>query len=420
MSTLMVGQPRQCPGGGTPSRIGKPPGSKNKTTLERLQRASAASSVKTDRRRSRDVPQSPEDVSNPDPSTLALGVDACLPQHEGDRYLKELPVTPNYYYPFPASSDVDFVSFEAAPNEDLQCSVAESVVDPNKGDANSIDPINIELLDFGGLPCPAPELPWMGASGDTALASDTDQQLCSGSPDIGILLAGMLQVDSLRWIDSSLSAYSHSLSGTGTSVSLRSVAARLEEAPKPGLKSFGVDLESYPATCQCMQQYIDVLCQLQGIGKRQRPVKVDTLLTCADVTLGTIEQYNRCTSCLDDASVVMQLLVVFQTLVSWTKGACDACSDLSYDMTMRFGQHDLSAEERDVITSTLLTRLLSRIVTALKAILARIERMTRNRQAKAPCGQADTEIEDYRQLFVALLQRCHQLMRQLGMKTSLS
>ena len=106
------------------------------------------------------------------------------------------------------------------------------------------------------------------------------------------------------------------MTGIAGSRTLDSVAARLEE----GLGSEAVteqqERSATLSSCRCSRKYSEVMSQLQSIEERQRPVKLDTLLTCANVVLPKVDGH-QCPECLLDTRVSMQLNTIFQTLLTW-------------------------------------------------------------------------------------------------------
>ena len=160
---------------------------------------------------------------------------------------------------------------------------------------------------------------------------------------------------------------------TGKLNSLEIVATRLEQNASP------MDTRTqqrHTILCQCLQMYADVICKLQLIEKRQQPVQVDILLTCANLVSATVESQFECTRCLHDPCVTVQLVMIFQKMLSWFHRQCHSPDGASSDIHISIGQYLTTKEEYSIIKSTLLSKALERIRALLRLTSTRIERAT--------------------------------------------
>ena len=196
------------------------------------------------------------------------------------------------------------------------------------------------------------------------------------------------------------------------SISLDTVAARLEKTAGPMIPDF----EPRQSTlCQCLRKYADILCSLQTIEKRQRPVQIDTFLTCSNLVLNMTENQLRCPHCLYDSCVAMQLVMVFQTIFTWSQGQCHYSSGTpAPDLRLTLGQHEMTEDEYDFVKSALVARVLEKTSTLLKSIVSRIERLRLNRQGKQSWGYEGAEFGNVQQLVGSLLQSSTVLSNRLA------
>ena len=150
-------------------------------------------------------------------------------------------------------------------------------------------------------------------------------------------------------------------------------------------------VEQQPTLSQCLRKYADVLCKLNPIEKRQRPVQVDTLLTCADLVLKSTENQLKCIHCLHDSYVAMQLLMIFQTLLTWSQSQSDCAGTPTPDLRVTMGQHQMTEDECDFIKTVLVSRTLDRTSGVLRLLMSKIEDVTSNRPGKQSWGNEGAE-----------------------------
>ena len=173
-------------------------------------------------------------------------------------------------------------------------------------------------------------------------------------------------------------------------------------------------VEQQPTLCQCLRKYADVLCKLKTIEKRQRPVRVDTLLTCANLVLNITENQLKCIHCLHDSYVAMQLVMIFQTLLTWSQSQSNYASTPTPDLRVTMGQHEMTEDECDFIKTALISRALDRTSGVLRLLMSRIEHVTSNRQGKQSWGNEGAEFWNVQRLVSCLVQSYGVLSKRLA------
>ena len=203
-----------------------------------------------------------------------------------------------------------------------------------------------------------------------------------------------------------------SMFGAHRPISLDTVTARLEEAAGPTITHF--EQQQQQTLCRCLREYADVLCKLQTIEKRQRPVQVDTLLTCANLVLNITENQLKCTQCLYDSCVAMQLVMVFQTIFTWSQGQCQSPGTVGTDLRVTLGQHEMTEEECSLVKTALISKALDRTSALLKSMMSRIEHVTLNQQGKPSWDHEGGELWNLQQLVNSLVQSFGGLSKRLA------
>lgn len=302
------------------------------------------------------------------------------------------PLSPLIIYPtFPDSSQ-----FVPTPQQDLlDGDHGVSFDGGNKSVLRSADPM---FPDFEELGRAESRRPWADAPDGcwNSPPLSTNQQLSSGPADT----------------DSPLSAYSHSsVFEANNSVSLDTVVARLEETAGSTITHFK---QRQTTLCRCLQKYADVLCKLQTIEKRQRPVQVDTLLTCVNLVLNITKNQLKCTKCLDDSYVVIQLGMIFQTIFTWFQGQCPSPGIPTTDLRVTLGQHEMTEEECSFVKTALVSKALERTSAILKLMMSRIEYITLNRQEKQSWGHEGADFWNIQQFLSSLVQSFGVLSKRLA------
>ena len=172
--------------------------------------------------------------------------------------------------------------------------------------------------------------------------------------------------------------------------------------------------QSLDQQCQCLRKYTDVSSQLQNIENRQRPVRTDTLLTCTNIVLNNTAQQFRCTQCLYDSRVLMQLVMIFQTIFTWTQGQGHAPNDPCPDLRMTMGRHQMTREEFSFVRMALIFRTLDRVSAVLKAMMSRIDHITTNRRVKQSSGYEGMEFQNLQQFTSSLMHKFSALTKRLA------
>ena len=200
-------------------------------------------------------------------------------------------------------------------------------------------------------------------------------------------------------------------------MSLDTVVARLKETSE---FTFSPSEQRQPKMCRCLQKYADVLCKLQAIENRQRPVRVDTLLTCANLVVNITEDQLKCTQCLGDSCVAMQLAMIFRTIFIWSQGQCDPLGISVPDFRVTLGQHEMTEDECSFVKGALISRALDRAAALLKVMLSRIERVAVNRQGSQSWRNEGAEFWNLQQVISSLVQSHGVLSKRLTLGQSRS
>ena len=202
---------------------------------------------------------------------------------------------------------------------------------------------------------------------------------------------------------------------------LENVAARLTAALDSRSSFLAEDAHSQPLPCSCLQKYAHVLCQLQTIEKRQFPVQADTLLTCIKLALGTTQDHPKCKHCSFDSRVLVQIIMIFQTIFTWAQSQFRGSADFLAEPAMSLGRHELTQDEMNFVKGALVARALKGIVSALKAIAARNEyaasRIQKRRSSSSSSSDGE-EYEDLHRLINSLTRRYHSLIQKLVIMTN--
>lgn len=207
------------------------------------------------------------------------------------------------------------------------------------------------------------------------------------------------------------------MSEANKQISLDTVAARLEETAASTITQ---SEQRQPTLCRCLRKYTDVLCKLQTIEKRQRPVQVDTLLTCANLVLTITENQLNCSHCLSDSCVAMQLVMIFQTIFTWSQGQCRSPSTLAPGFHMTMGHHELTEEECSFVKSALVSKAVHKTSALLKLIMSRTEHVISNGQGKESWGHEEAEFWNVQRHASSLVQKFGSLSKRLASEHSKS
>ena len=196
-------------------------------------------------------------------------------------------------------------------------------------------------------------------------------------------------------------------------VTLEKISARL--TPSPGFRSSSLTENGHSQLipCNCLQEYAHVLCQLQTIEKRQFPIQADTLLTCIKLALGKTEDHPRCKHCSFDSRVLVQIIMIFQTIFTWAQSQFRSSSDKFAEPSISLGHHELTRDEANFVKGALVARAFNGIVSALEAIAARAEYAASRIPKCASSSPDGEEYEDLQRLVKSLIRRYHLVIKKL-------
>lgn len=421
------------------ARIGKPPGSKNRKTLERLNNA-ATSQSKTESTATNDrIPTDKCSIGKSNGPSKDREVD----WHGSEPLsLFHMPQVPDAQSLSPSDDCFDFLN-------SLQSS------DPMAQEFQRMNPtIQFEKDGEYAICSTALSISDVGSPGEAgSLMSWTDSMDSCPSVCVNICgVAAMLNrtgsyvqrilwhklfqtqlelVSLMRYLlekeDTVRADRSVITAGPGSNTlqpdaaaALENVAARLTAAPDSRSSLLPEDAHSQPLPCSCLQKYAHVLCQLQTIEKRQCPVQADTLLTCIKLALGTTEDHPQCKHCCFDSRVFVQIIMIFQTIFTWAQNQFRSSADFLTEPAMSLGRHELTQDEMNFMKGALVARALKGIVSALKGIASRNEyAASRIQKRRSSSSSSDgEEYEDLQRLINSLTRRYHCLIQKMIIMTN--
>ncbi|KAK1767545.1 Zn(2)-Cys(6) zinc finger domain protein [Phialemonium atrogriseum] len=268
------------------SRLGKPKGSRNKKTLEKLAATAPGAAV----------PHAHTGSLDPYP---ALSDEIQLSSHSGTFDVSR----GSEAYALPGWMDADLMGFSGT---------LDAVWPEERS-------LNMHSSQRGLLSQPTEKLPW-GMSGpqkdqSSAVAANTttthdtmlsvsedsegdDQRICSTAEWRGFVPRSA--PDGKRpWEDPTETDTTDTLVATG-----RSPASASNEVGEMGC-------------CSCLKRLTDHLCHLNTIERKQDIICLDTTLSKTDTTLSCAESVLECHHCRLDSKVVLLIMTVLQTALNW-------------------------------------------------------------------------------------------------------
>ncbi|KAF2711266.1 hypothetical protein K504DRAFT_465036 [Pleomassaria siparia CBS 279.74] len=142
-------------------------------------------------------------------------------------------------------------------------------------------------------------------------------------------------------------------------LSLRMSTAELEE-------TFGF---SEPQGCDCLQRQANHLCQLRKLERRSGEMRLDNLMRFSSTVFQTLEQSQKCTSCINDAQVLQIGGMIFRVLLRWIAATCQG----SEYINVQLGDYSLTDDDNAWMNILILSRLLSNCKTSAELFKRRIE-----------------------------------------------
>ena len=140
---------------------------------------------------------------------------------------------------------------------------------------------------------------------------------------------------------------------------------------------------------------------------------MDTLLTSVNLVLNITENQLKCSQCLYDSYVAMQLIMIFQTILTWSQGQTNPPGTPAPDLRVTLGQHEMTEDECRVVKNVLISKALDRTSALLKLMKSRIEYVTTNGQGKQTMGHDGAELWNLQRLVNSLVQSFGVLSKRL-------
>ncbi|KAL8783397.1 MAG: hypothetical protein Q9213_004656 [Squamulea squamosa] len=316
------------------ARIGKPPGSRNKKTLERTRRYMVNIDGNKDSHSSTTLLQGCTKNGRPACALdQASNETSALDKDNTNQNSDSIPD----FGPLSPSIDGFLDSLHSPPV------IVSDLLKRAIGDGPVVaQSVNLDMPDLGKLGGANEDPSWDSVLADSwnSLSSAGEQRLFPATSDTDAPLSTQLYPSCLD---------RHS------PITLDTVAARLEPSRDPTEVPFGQSLESSSMLCNCLRKYTDVLCQLQTIEKRQHPVQTDTLLTSANLVLSMTERQTRC-------------------------------------------RHELTKEERSHVKAALVIRALKRANAMLRFIMSRTSNTPPSQQGEDSWTQSEIELPNVQRL----------------------
>lgn len=139
--------------------------------------------------------------------------------------------------------------------------------------------------------------------------------------------------------------------------------------------------ELWGPSCTCLTRLTDQLCHLNTVERKQARVSVDIMIWQARLVLKCCEEILDCDNCRLDSKVLLMCMTVLQTIFNWASVQCHPDKEQCPAVSTYFGRFSLSEDESNIVKLLLISRVLARSKSTIKALCARVEQMiVANRQ----------------------------------------
>lgn len=161
--------------------------------------------------------------------------------------------------------------------------------------------------------------------------------------------------------------------------------------------------------CPCLRSYTDVLCHFQTIEMCQHPVQIDTLLLCMKLVFQITDRLFRCTRCLHDPRVLMQIVMILLTIFRWTSLRYNPARPFISEVFIDIGRYKLSPGECRLAENVVMIRAMDKSNELLKELRSRVEHMTLSEQRKQFWDREGPEVEHLQQVIHSSISKCNQI-----------
>ncbi|MCJ1331708.1 hypothetical protein MMC10_008400 [Thelotrema lepadinum] len=125
--------------------------------------------------------------------------------------------------------------------------------------------------------------------------------------------------------------------------------------------------------CQCLHRQSKKLLKLREVEQSKTPLKLDDLLACTKYATCGAEEIVQCMHCHGDTQVLSVTIMSFHTLLRLAKSLSHPPSTPCPDFEMKLGQYEVPSREAQLFKNLLLSQALDRILKVTDALLERTE-----------------------------------------------
>ncbi|KAF2801058.1 hypothetical protein K505DRAFT_355138 [Melanomma pulvis-pyrius CBS 109.77] len=121
--------------------------------------------------------------------------------------------------------------------------------------------------------------------------------------------------------------------------------------------------------CNCLQQQANHLCQLRDFEKRTDRLRLDNLMNLSNTVLQALEQSYKCHYCINDSQVLQITSMIFRVLLRWIAAMCQR----SENIDIQFGTYNLTGDDSTWMNTLMLSRLLSKCKVNVELFKRRVD-----------------------------------------------
>ncbi|KAL7933871.1 hypothetical protein V8C35DRAFT_302636 [Trichoderma chlorosporum] len=132
------------------------------------------------------------------------------------------------------------------------------------------------------------------------------------------------------------------------------------------------------SNCTCLKTLTTLQCSLKGIEREQGHRSLDAILSMATMIIDCSNRALSCDLCLLDDQILLLILVLLQTVFNWALLNCDKAKSIEAHKppSTTFGTWSLSEDESTAIKTLLVNRIMAKSWSIINIIHQRIDRIS--------------------------------------------
>ncbi|CBX98936.1 similar to SirZ [Plenodomus lingam JN3] len=130
-------------------------------------------------------------------------------------------------------------------------------------------------------------------------------------------------------------------------------------------------------SCSCLKLQASALCRIHLVDRSHADMRGDTVLATASTILDSCNALILCPSCATDYKFLLLAIMTVRILLCWLRGlSATRTQNDNANMKLTLGEYEISGEEEAIIKNMLVSRALEKVKIAVRRLRERVNSIT--------------------------------------------